>query len=463
MKLLLISANRERSPYPVFPIGLAFLAEPLKQAGHQLAALDLCFEADPIAAVALALDEHQPDAVIVSLRNLDNVTWPESISYLTSLRELVAACRAKATVILGGSGYSLMPVEILADCGADYGLVGEGEQLLPRLLDCLNTGGDPAALPGVVLPGRTTFLPPLPLKTIGSPDRRLFDVARYLREGGMANLQTKRGCPFSCVYCTYPLLEGQRLRLRPVAEIIDELQGLVTDHSVDYVYFVDDIFNYPPQFAEQLCLAMIAAGLKVNWSAFINPGFITPELLELMQRAGCDAVEFGTESGAPVMLHNLGKSFNVEQVRTASQLCQAAGLDFAHYMLFGGPGETEQTVLESFGLMDELAPTAVIVMTGIRIYPGTQLAQTALAEGIITAETDLLQPVFYLAPAVRDQLADLVTVEAMQRKNWIVPGLEVNISPAMLEAMRIFKVRGPLWKMIKRLGRSHQHPLAGGS
>lgn len=463
MKLLLISANRERSPYPVFPIGLAFLAEPLKQAGHQLAALDLCFEADPITAVAVSLAEHQPDAVIVSLRNLDNVTWPESISYLTSLRELVAACRAKATVILGGSGYSLMPVEILADCGADYGLVGEGEQLLPRLLDCLSTGGDPAALPGVVLPGRTTFLPPLPLKTIGSPDRRLFDVARYLKEGGMANLQTKRGCPFSCVYCTYPLLEGQRMRLRPVAEIIAELQGLVTDHSVDYVYFVDDIFNYPPRFAEQLCLAMIAAGLKLNWSAFINPGFITPELLELMQRAGCDAVEFGTESGAPAMLKSLGKSFSVEQVRAASQLCQAAGLDFAHYMLFGGPGETEQTVLESFRLMDELAPTAVIAMTGIRIYPGTQLAQTALTEGIISAETDLLQPVFYLAPAVRDQLAELVTVEAMQRKNWIVPGLEVNISPAMLEAMRIFKVRGPLWKMIKRLGRSHQHPLAGGS
>lgn len=463
MKLLLISANRERSPYPVFPIGLAFLAEPLTQAGHQLAALDLCFEADPHEAVTAALADQRPDAVVISLRNLDNVTWPGSVSYLDALREVVAACRGKATVILGGSGYSLMPVEILAHCGADYGLVGEGEQLLPRLLDCLVTGCDPAALPGVVLPGRATFLPPLPLETIGSPDRQLFDVARYLKEGGMANLQTKRGCPFSCVYCTYPLLEGQRMRLRPVAEIIAELQGLVTDHAVDYVYFVDDIFNYPPRFAEQLCQAMITAGLKVNWSAFINPGFITPELLELMQRAGCDAVEFGTESGSPAMLHNLGKSFSVEQVRTASQLCQAADLDFAHYMLFGGPGETEQTVLESFGLMDELAPTAVIAMTGIRIYPGTQLAQTALAEGIITAETDLLQPVFYLAPAIGERLAELVTSEAMQRKNWIVPGLEVNVSPAMLEAMRIFKVRGPLWKMIKRLGRSHQHPLAAAS
>lgn len=463
MKLLLISANRERSPYPVFPIGLAFLAGPLERAGHQLAALDLCFETDPLTAVAAALVAHQPEAVVISLRNLDNVTWPEGISYLPPLRDVVAVCKGSSTVILGGSGYSLMPVEILADSGADYGLTGEGEEQLPRLLDCLTNGGNPAELPGVVLPGNPVFLQPQVIRAIGTPDRHLFDVARYLKEGGMANLQTKRGCPFKCIYCTYPLLEGQTIRLRPVPEIIAEIQGLVDLHGVDYLYFVDDIFNYPPGFAEELCTAMVMAGLRVNWSAFINPDFITPQLLESMQRAGCDAVEFGTESGSPTMLRNLGKSFTVEQVRAASQLCHAAGLDFAHYMLFGGPGETTETVQESFRLMDELAPVAVIAMSGIRIYPGTPLQQTALSEGVITRDTDLLQPVFYLAPAVRDRLAELITNEAMQRKNWIVPGLEVNVSPAMLEAMRIFKVRGPLWKMIKRLGRSHQHPLASGS
>lgn len=459
MKLLLISANRERSPYPVFPIGLAYLAGPLVQAGHDLTVLDLCFEADPLAATAAAVESQQSDVVIISLRNLDNVTWPDCTSYLGYLADLVATCRGKATVVVGGSGYSLMPVEILADCGADLGVVGEGEELLPRLLECLATGADPAGLPGVVVPGASTFTPPQPIERIGTPDRTLFDVARYLKEGGMANLQTKRGCPFSCSYCTYPLLEGQRMRLRQVDEIIDEMRGLVEQHGVDYLYFVDDIFNFPVTFAEQLCSAMLQAGLKVNWSAFINPDFLTPHLLELMQRAGCDAIEFGTESGSPAMLKSLQKAFTCEQVRAASNLCRDAGLDFAHYILLGGPGETRETVLESFRLMDELAPTAVIAMTGIRIYPGTGLYQTALKEGVITGDTNLLQPTFYLSPAVRDQLADLVTVEAMQRKNWIVPGLEVNVSDAMLEALRLFKVRGPLWKLLKRLGRSRIAPM----
>ena len=459
MKLLLVSANRERSPYPVFPLGLAFLATPLKQAGHVLAALDLCFEADPLAALQLALATEMPDAVVISLRNLDNVTWPDARSYLSGLTELVAICKGRAPVVVGGSGFSLMPLEVLAACGADIGLVGEGEEQLPLLLDRLAQGIDLNGIPGVVLAGSADFIPPKTVLRIGSPDRTLFDVARYLKEGGMANLQTKRGCPFGCSYCTYPLLEGQLMRLRPVDEIITEIRSLLDDHGVDYLYFVDDIFNYPTDFATELCKAMIAEQLVVNWSAFINPDFITPQLLVLMQQAGCDAVEFGTDSGSPAMLKSLCKSFTVEQVKSASLLCQEAGLDFAHYIIFGGPGETEETILESFRLMDELNPTAVIAMTGVRIYPHTRLYRTALDEGIITAETDLLQPTFYLAPAIQEQLSKIVTEQAMQRKNWIVPGLEVNISDTMLEALRMFKVRGPLWKLLKRMGRSRIAPM----
>ncbi len=459
MKVLLISANRERDPYPVFPIGLASLAGPLKAAGHLLAALDLCFEADPSQAISSALAEHQPDAVVISLRNLDNVTWPGSRSYLDGVRDIVALCQARAVTIIGGSGFSLMPVEVLAAVGADYGVAAEGEEVVPRLLACLESGGDAALLPGVVLRGRADFIPPLPVGAIGTPDRTLFDVARYYREGGMANLQTKRGCPFGCIYCTYPLLEGRCMRLRPIAEIIAEIRTLVDDYGVSYLYFVDDIFNYPPDFAEELCRTMVAERLPVNWSAFINPDFITPRLLQAMQDAGCDAVEFGSDSGSARMLKALGKSFTVDSIRESSRLCHEMGMDFAHYILFGGPGETRETVLETFALMDEVDPTAVITMTGIRIYPGTAMEQVALKDGIIAGGESLLEPLFYISPAIRDGLCDLVTQEAMKRRTWIVPSLEVNISSAMLDALRMFPVKGPLWKLMKRLGRSRVHPM----
>jgi len=460
MKLLLISANRERDPYPVFPIGLACLAGPLAAAGHTLSVLDLCFEPEPLPAISCALDEQKPDAVIISLRNLDNVTWPGARSYLGGVRDIVALCHARVVTIIGGSGFSLMPVEILDAVGADYGVAGEGEQLLPQLLDCLQSAGDPALLPGVVVAGRSAFIPPLPVETPGTPDRSLFDVTRYHHEGGMANVQTKRGCPFSCIYCTYPLLEGSCMRLRPISDIMAEIRSLVDDFGVSYLYFVDDIFNYPPAFASELCRAMMAAKLPVNWSAFINPDFISAELLDEMLAAGCDAVEFGSDSGSALMLKNMCKSFSVEDLRMASRLCKQMGVDFAHYMLFGGPGETRETILESFALMDELEPTAVIAMTGIRIYPHTPLHRIAIDEGLIQAATPLLEPVFYISPLVRDCFADLITSEAMKRRNWIAPGLEINASSAMLDAIRLFKVKGPLWKLIKRLGRSHHRPLS---
>ncbi|MBC7961831.1 MAG: cobalamin B12-binding domain-containing protein [Steroidobacteraceae bacterium] len=459
MKILLISANRERSPYPVFPIGMSYLAGPLRAAGHDLAVLDLCFEQEPEAAIREKLHSFSPALVVISLRNIDNVTWPNSRSYLDGVKSVVGSCREHSAVVVGGSGFSLMPLEILAYLDADYGLVGEGEELLPRLVELIERGEDPVALPGLLVRGCDSFLPPLPVERIGAPDRTLFDVARYQRDGGMTNVQTKRGCPFACIYCTYPLLEGRRMRLRPVADIISELRALVNDYGVSYVYFVDDIFNYPPEFAEELCQAMIAEKLAINWSAFINPAFMSPGLLDAMLAAGCDAVEYGTESGSPTMLKNLGKSFSVDDVRSASLLCRERNVDFAHYILFGGPGETSETVLESFSLMDELQPTAVIAMTGIRIYPGTSLYRTALAEGVVDADTDMLEPVFYISEQVREGLAELVTSQAILRKNWVVPGLEVNISDAMLDAMRMFPVKGPLWKLMKRMGRSRVKPM----
>lgn len=458
MKVLLVSANRERSPYPVFPIGLAYLAGPLAAAGHELRAIDLCFSREPGEDIARAMADFAPAAVVVSVRNVDNVTWPGCRSYCAGVKQVLDRCRGAVTIV-GGSGFSLLPRELLAYLGGDYGVIGEGEEILPQLLSRLERGEAVSSLPGVVCAGRDEFLPPRPVARIGTPDRRLFAVERYRREGGMANVQTKRGCPFACIYCTYPLLEGRQVRLRPVAEVIAELRALATEHGIDYVYFVDDIFNYPPEYATELCRALSGAGLGINWSAFINPGFVTPQLIDDMAAAGCDAVEFGSDSGSPEMLANLGKSFGTAEIRSASRACRERGVDFAHYLLFGGPGETSATVTESFALMDELEPTAVIAMTGIRIFPGTPLHERAIAEGVIPAAASMLEPAFYLAPAVRDSLGELVTTEAMKRRNWVAPGLEINMSDALLEALRTFPVRGPLWKQLKRLGKSRVNPF----
>ncbi|RPJ08826.1 MAG: radical SAM protein, partial [Deltaproteobacteria bacterium] len=373
----------------------------------------------------------------------------------------VCRCSTPAKLVMGGSGFSLAPGELLQYFDIDFGIAGEGEEVLVRLLESLEAGLPFPASPYLLTKGASfpRSAKGARVSSMSSPDRTCFDTNRYLEEGGMANVQTKRGCPFSCTYCTYPLLEGRTVRLRELREVVEEISRLVREEGVDYLYFVDDIFNYPPSFAEVLCREMAGRRLNVRWSAFVNPGFVTADLLKWMKEAGCAGIEFGTDSGSPRMLKNYGKSFTVEQVIQASRLCSESGINHCHYLLFGGPGEDEETVEESFRLMDRLDPTAVIAMLGVRIYPGTEMERVSLSQGVIERETNLIFPCFYLSPALGGRLAEVVREKALERKQWIVPGLEINITRNLMEGIRRFGVRGPLWELVGRMKRPRVKPL----
>jgi radical SAM superfamily enzyme YgiQ (UPF0313 family) len=243
--------------------------------------------------------------------------------------------------------------------------------------------------------------------------------------------------------------------MRPSEEILRELRVLRERHGVDYVYFVDDIFNFPQDHALGLCRSMAGNGLGMKWTAFVNPGYVDEELIVAMREAGCMGIEFGTDSGSPQMLERLG-------ISRASEICRSVGIPYAHYLLLGGPGEDEKTLEESASLMDHLKPTAVIVMVGIRIYSGTRLESISLEEGIIGPDANLMHPHFYISPKLGDGILSWVSQKAMERNTWIVPGLEVNISRTMMEHIRRFHMRGPLWNLIPRMKRSRVRPLSEG-
>jgi radical SAM superfamily enzyme YgiQ (UPF0313 family) len=462
MRILLISANRERMPYPVAPLGLAYIAEALLAEGHDCRAIDLCFSADVEQDLIQSVADFPPDAIGISLRNLDNLTYPPSISYLPELEETIAIMRrlTSAPIVIGGSGFSLAPLPLMQRLEVEFGIVGEGERSMAELVRRVEKGASCDGIPGVLIRGKDEFLPPRPLDSFGIPARSVLDNKRYLQEGGMANIQTKRGCPFNCIYCTYPLLEGKHVRARDVGEVVRELKDLQTEQGVDYCYFVDDIFNYPPDYTEALLREMIAQGVKMKWTAFVNPRFLTPEITALMAEAGCQGVELGVDSGSSKILRLYGKGFETQDIINASQHCRGADLNFALYLLLGGPGEDEATLQETFTLMDRLDPTAVIIMLGIRIYPQTPLQKMAIKEGVIKEGDDLLEPRFYIAPLIGpERLIELITEAALERRGWIVPALEINISLPLMEGIRKFGYRGPLWELAGRMKRPRMRPL----
>ena len=457
MRVLLISANTEKLPDPVFPLGPAYMAAIATRHGHTVDTLDLCF----LDALRPALDQKvrafEPEVVGVSLRNLDSSSYPLNTSYVDDYKVLIDSLRELtcAPIVLGGAGFTVMPGPTMEYLGADIGVVGEGETAFPWVLSQLaqrqpiRSVSEFSCEPvnGGLCVRAVTRVKQLDL--VGLPLRQRFDMDRYYQRGGALNIQTKRGCYFECTFCSYPLIEGSSVRVRTAKSVVDEIQAIRDEFQVRHWFFVDNVFNMPMRHAKQLCDEMAARGLDVEWSAYLNPKFMDDELCRLMAASGCRAIEFGTDSGAPSMIASLKKEFEVEDLRRASSLCHKHNLKFCHSLIFGGPGESAQTVAATLALMDELQPTAVIALTGIRVLPGTGMVDIALRDGQIDADDNLLYPKFYISPGLGEPLIERIETHARSRCNWIVPGRGIKTNVQVLQKLRERKIKGQLWRLLR--------------
>jgi radical SAM superfamily enzyme YgiQ (UPF0313 family) len=452
--VLLVSANREHLPDPIFPLGLAYVAAAVRAAGHRVTVADLCFEREPLRALGERIVAFDPEIVGVSLRNVDNAAYPLTVDYLPRHREVIDTVRraTRAPVVLGGSGFSILPQQYLETLGADYGVVGEGEEAFVTLIEALAAGRTPSGIGGVLIRGETGSAAPAPRLTDWGqlrPARELFDYARYVRRGGMGNVQTKRGCVFRCRYCTYPLLEGNRFRAREAGAVVDEIEQLQRNYGPHPLFFVDSILNFPPRHVEAICEEILRRGLRVRFSCYATPVKLDRAQATLLARAGCEGVELGSDAAEDGQLGRLGKSFDAEAVRTASDACLAAGLRVCHTVIFGAPGETPDTVRRTCAALRALRATAVVAMTGVRVYPGTPLARDLVAAGAVREEDITLAPCFFIDPAVREFLPGFLLRQAREAGNWVLPGLKPPLEPLSQRAIRALGIAGPLWRLLR--------------
>jgi len=449
MKVLLVSPNVESLPDPVFPIGLAYIAAVLKKNRIRYQVLDLCFVHDYETAIESAVRTFTPDIIGLSFRNVDNVSYPEYVSYLDFYRQVVQTLKkySQGLIVIGGSGFALIPEGILNYVNADYGILGEGELSFIKFINELKQNARPPTnLKSKIInypPGIIENLDDLPM-----PDRSEFDNGAYLKWGGMGNLQTKRGCPFKCIYCTYPVIQGRKVRLRSPKLICDEIERIL-EHGIDNLFIVDNEFNYPMDHAVAVCKEIINRKLQIRWSCYANPGFVTPELIDLMLEAGCSGLEFGSDAANATMLVNMGKNFTIYDLEKASSICLKSGISFCHSLLLGGPGETMKTVNQTLEAVLNMSPTAVISMIGIRVFPKTKLSLIAQEEGMIGPYEDFLKPVFYLSKTIEDEILSFIKTFSKKHSTWIFPGLNININVELQKKLRRFGVKGPLWEHMK--------------
>ena len=448
-KLLFVSANRYTNPYPVYPLGISYLFTYLSERlpYYQIRIFDFNLST-PVSFKELLM-EFQPDYIGLSLRNVDDVNFYSQESFINGYKTIVDLVRetTRVPLIIGGSAFSIYPKDLFSFFNPDFGIHGEGEESLYNFLLSLDRGSPDLTIDGLVyrdgdeirVNGRQHF--------IQTPDLD-FDtglLSFYWDKAGMVNVQTKRGCPYNCIYCTYPLIEGHNVRTLDPDKIIHTLRQLYEKHNIDYVFFTDSVFNISNNFNIELANKMIASKLPMHWGAYFSPHNLSLGNLQLFADAGLTHIEFGTESLSDTTLKKYGKHFDVDEVVRVSDYCNQVGIYFCHFMIIGGYGETEATIDESFENSRRIENTVFFPFIGMRIYPGTILHKIALEEGTIHPEDNLLEPVYYVAPGINYETLKERAEKTGRR--WVFP--DEDVATAM-NRMRQRKRKGSLWHHLKK-------------
>jgi len=440
----LVSGNREKLPDPVIPLGVLWIAATLPDR-HEKTVIDLCFEDEPLSVLRERLDEFRPDVIGVGMRNIQSADYSGTSDTIAYYEDLLRAVReaTDVPVVMGGSGFSVMPAELMQALRPDYGIAGEAEESFPALLDALESGQGFDGIGSLhrFVDDELVSNPPRPgfldMDALPPPDRSLIDERHYSLHG-IAGVQTKRGCPLRCEYCTYPIIEGRVGRLRDPKAVVDELASWPElNPDLKHVFIVDSVFNLPRNHAKAVCREMIDRQLEIPWTCYANPLGFDAELAGLMAEAGCAGMEIGADSGSDRSLKVLQKGFTTEDIRCISRLAKDAGIPDCHTFLLGTPGETLDDVRRTLDFIVDLDPFGAILMAWVDDY---EALDPALA-------------------SARKKLRDQVLVQLDERRAdfpwWNIPSLGVNYDPRLFEMLRKRGFHGPLWQ--------HMRPLISGA
>jgi radical SAM superfamily enzyme YgiQ (UPF0313 family) len=471
MNILIICSNRNTQPIAVMPLGACIAADAAHQAGHNVAVLDLMFVKDISQKLNQTLSTFKPDIVGISIRNIDNNDMKNPRMFADDIAQLVQMIKNKsnAQIILGGAAISIMPEQLLRHTGTTIAVLGSTETVFPQLLNALQQKTPFNNVNDIAWLENDTFMRTEPpahpwqySKNCFVPDfLRWLDVKPYFRHSSSVPVQTKRGCPYNCVYCTYAIGEGRQYQLCKPDAVAAEIRKLAS-RGIRDIEFVDNVFNSPYEHAMEICDCLAREKLPVRLQSMeLNPRFIDDALLTAMENAGFVGIGLTAESADDTVLKNLGKDYTADDVRRAAQVISRHKLPCLWIFLFGGPGETAQSVQRTF----DFACTYIrksdtaFFNVGIRIYPGTELEHIARTQGTLqVSEQEMLSTVFYFSPQLDIRwLTETIDRTLTENLNFIDPdSFTLPALSAILRFGHYFGVKPPLWKHTRLIRRGLQ-------
>ena len=402
----------------VFPLGIAYIATAIPDQ-HEVKVFDANLYDDPYPVLTERVRDFRPDVVGISLRNIDSLDRRYPFYNFQTIQPTIDLIKAEvpsAKIVLGGSGFSIFAEDVMKRIsGVDFGVYLEGEETFVELLENMDNPGDVKGLfyldNGEIVFTGARGLPKF--EQLPVPRRDLFEMHLYRNHLGNIGVQTKRGCPLKCVYCSYPFLNGNRIRSRKPEHTVDEIEYLVNEFGIDEFMFVDGVFNTPMKQAVAICEEIIRRGLKVKWTAWCDIGSFTEEFLNLAAKAGCVHLPFSPDGATDASLEALGKGIKASEINRTLRLLKKYKHIRASFGFFCFPPRQTwwglfKTIYFYLKINASLLGRGGASLAWIRVEPHTKIYDIAINEGIITENTDLLpeqteelKGLFYITPGMR--------------------------------------------------------------
>jgi anaerobic magnesium-protoporphyrin IX monomethyl ester cyclase len=467
--VLLVHANPLQRVLPVPPYGLELVGASLDGAARTCEIVDpFLTDERPIAAAADAARRTSADVIGLGLRVLEDCIPIDGLgerdepldvhSVVSEVRELVAAlreARPDATIVLGGAGFSACPSEALEALDVPLGVVGAGEAPFRALVEQLATGGSVDRIPGVVRRGE-----PIPPRSYVTSERAAAPRGALYSPAYGFPVRLRTGCAMQCSYCTAANM-GRVHAQGDVREIVDEIAVLVAASRarglpVLPLFLAADEVNLPDgrllaAVLEEILARDLAKALQ--WRGYFNPTPLGDDLCRLIA-ATHGTVSMTVDSASDTVLERNGKPFRRRHLDAAVERVSAHGIRLELGLIFGMPGETEETLAETVAWVHALpADVEVVYAAGARVYPGTPLAHAAAAEPerVVRVGEGPLDPVAYCALGAPRPLARRLQELLGGRPDTALLGVGYrSASRAPSEAYRLVGARAgrPAWQAL---------------
>lgn len=364
-----------------FPPGILCLIKWLVQHDYEVDALDLGADRMKKSEFLALLEKGKPRMVGISV-----VT--ERYVPAVEVARAVKEWNPETIVIFGGPHVSVMDEEAMHTGVVDIVVRGEGEMTLLELAETLlqNRGRPLHQIAGITYSAddrihRTPDRPfPRNLDAHPFPIMNPPDLEKY---GTSALLISSRGCPGRCVFCAARSLSGYAYRTRSAEHVVAEMRFLCYVLGYKMIGILDDTMVALPSRMIRICQYLIDSHFDASWSGDARADTVTPELLDLMAKAGCFFIHYGMESGDQSVLDSIRKGITVEQIRSAVKWTCEAGIFVKISAMIGHHTDTKESILRTIEFLKELAHYHVVATTSISTpYPGTYLYEHADELGV---------------------------------------------------------------------------------